>query len=238
VVAAFLFTPLGAALFVFIERRSPAPLLPLRFLRRRNFVFPIGAQVFGNFAYMGGFILAPLLLEQVFGYSESRAGLEVIARPIAFSITAPIAGYLAVRIGERISAFVGALAVAASMMVFASVGRGSTDLVLITALVLSGIGLGVSSPSVAASVANSVDQDSLGIASAVQQLVTNVGVAAGIQVMETVQAARLHAAGLLGSFADSYRVGAVVAALAMLCALGMHGGRSAERPELALERAG
>jgi EmrB/QacA subfamily drug resistance transporter len=238
VVAAFLFTPLGAALFVFIERRSPAPLLPLRFLRRRNFVFPIGAQVFGNFAYMGGFILAPLLLEQVFGYSESRAGLEVIARPIAFSITAPIAGYLAVRIGERISAFVGALAVAASMMVFASVGRGSPDLVLITALVLSGIGLGVSSPSVAASVANSVDQDSLGIASAVQQLVTNVGVAAGIQVMETVQAARLHAAGLLGSFADSYRVGAVVAALAMLCALGMHGGRSAERPELALERAG
>lgn len=235
VVVSFVLAPMGLGAFFLIERRSSAPLLPLAFLRRRNFVFPIGAQVFGNFAYMGGFILAPLLLEQVFGFSESHAGLEVIARPIAFSVTAPIAGYLAVRIGERVSAFVGGLAVAASMLVFASIGRGSPDAIIITALVLSGIGLGVSSPSVAASVANSVDQESLGIASAVQQLFTNVGVAAGIQVMETVQTARSHAAGLLGSFADAYRVGAVVAVLAVLCALGMQRHPAGEGRRLALE---
>jgi EmrB/QacA subfamily drug resistance transporter len=237
VIGAFLAAPVGALVFVMVERRSAAPLLPLEFLRRRNFVFPIGAQMFGNFAYMGGFILAPLLLEQVFGYSESRAGFEVIARPIAFSVTAPIAGYLAVRVGERLSAVVGGLAVAASMLVFASVGRGSADLVVIGALVLSGVGLGVSSPSVAASVANAVDEHSLGIASAVQQLVTNVGVAAGIQVMETVQAARRPAAGLLGSFADAYRVGAVAAFLAVACAYGMRSSRQpGDRSTLAVEQ--
>ena len=144
----------------------------------------------------------------------------------------------AVRVGERLSALVGGLAVAASMMVFASIGRGSTDTVVIVALVLSGVGLGVSSPSVAASVANAVDEDSLGIAAALQQLFTNVGVAAGIQIMETIQTARRPAAGLLGSFADSYRVGAAVAVLAVLCALGMQRRQGDAFTEVALEPLG
>ena len=48
------------------------PLLPLRYLRRRNFTFAIATQSFTNVAYMGGFILTPLLLENVIGYRESR----------------------------------------------------------------------------------------------------------------------------------------------------------------------
>jgi DNA-binding MarR family transcriptional regulator len=39
-------------------------------LRRANFIFPTSAQVWINFAYLGGFILAPLLLERVYGYVD------------------------------------------------------------------------------------------------------------------------------------------------------------------------
>ena len=69
-----------------VELRAEDPLVPFSLLRRRNFAFPIGAQMGANFAYMGGFFLAPLLLEQVYGKSESAAGLLVIPRPLAFSL--------------------------------------------------------------------------------------------------------------------------------------------------------
>jgi MFS family permease len=136
-----------------------------------------------------------------------------------FSITAPIAGYMAVRVGERASAVAGTLAVVASMLMFSTLTARSGLSPIIAALALSGAGLGISSPSIAASVANAVDHHSLGIASATQQLVTQVGVAAGIQVLQTVQASREAASGLVGSFSDAYLVGAGVCALAVACAV-------------------
>jgi EmrB/QacA subfamily drug resistance transporter len=218
VVGGFLLAPIALAAFVGVERRAPAPLLPLDYLRRRNFSAPIATQVFGNYAYLGGFFLTPLLLHRFFGYDESRIGLLVLARPVSFSIVAPLAGYLAVKTGERAAAVVGTAAVAASMLVFAGIGLHSSDVHVIAALVLSGIGLGISSPSVASSIGNAVDDADLGIASAAQQLLTQVGVVAGIQIMQTVQASRERADGLAGSFHDAFLLGAVVAAIGVACA--------------------
>src|SRR4051812_43379493 len=56
VIIGFLLGPIGMAAFVYVERRVSSPLLPLDFLRRPNFAFPIASQTFGQFAYMGGFI--------------------------------------------------------------------------------------------------------------------------------------------------------------------------------------
>jgi EmrB/QacA subfamily drug resistance transporter len=226
VIGCFALAPLATVAFLRVEQRAAHPLIPLAYLRRRNFAAPIGAQAFANFAYMGGFILAPLLLDKVFHYSETRIGLLVIARPLAFSITAPVAGYLAVRLGERSAAIVGTAAVIASMGVFAAIDAGSSDLVLIGALVLSGVGLGISSPSIAASVGNAVDEADLGIASAAQQLLTQIGLVAGIQLMQTVQAAREPSVGTVAAFHDAYLLGGAVCGLALVCAFFV---RSADR---------
>jgi EmrB/QacA subfamily drug resistance transporter len=217
VVAAFLLSPVAAVAFVTVERTTSEPLIPLEYLKRRNFALPIGAQAFSNFAYMGGFILAPSLLARVFEYGESRIGLLVVTRPLAFSLTAPIAGYLAVRLGERFSAVTGTSAVVGSMLLFSLVGESSVDLLVVAALVLSGVGLGMSSPSIAASVANSVDEASFGIASAAQQLVVQVGLVAGIQLMKTIQTST-ESGGLSQSFQNAYLVGAGVAVLGVVCA--------------------
>ena len=88
----------------------------------RNFVFPLGARAFVNFAYMGGFFLFPILMERVYGYSETAAGLLSTARPLVFSLSAPMAGYAAVKVGERWSVVAGAAALCVSMVVFTQVG--------------------------------------------------------------------------------------------------------------------
>jgi predicted MFS family arabinose efflux permease len=103
-----------------------------------------------------------------------------------------------------VSAVAGTSLVVLSMALFALVDRGSTPLVVLLALAMSGIGLGCAQPSISSSVANAVDEPDLGIASAAQQLVMQVGIVAGIQAMST-----LHAE--TGSFRAAYLVGAVAA---------------------------
>ena len=228
VLGSFVLCGVSAVVLVLVERKVVDPLVPIHWLRRANFAFPIGAQVFSNFAYLGGFFLSPLLLEEVYGKSESAAGLLVIPRPLSFSLIAPVAGYVAVRIGERSAAVFGTLCVVASMGAFALTSAGTGVALVEVALVLSGIGLGVSSPSVASSVANVVDQDALGTAAATQQLMTQISTVAGIQVIQTVQSSRAHGHGvaLLASFHVAFVVGGAVAVLGVICAVFV---RSADR---------
>lgn len=218
VVVAFVLAPVLLATFVVVERRTATPLIPLDYFRRRNFTFPIAVQFFANFAYMGSFILTPLYLDEAFRYGETKIGLLSIARPITFSITAPVAGLLTVRLGERLAAMAGCSAVIASMLVWWTVHPGAADLHVMGALALAGVGLGVSAPAMAAAIANSVDEASLGIAGAAQQLMTQVGIVAGIQLAETYQQTREAAAGLADSFREAYLL------LGAVCILGVVAG--------------
>ncbi len=220
--AVFALSALSGLGFVLHERRAPYPLIPLRYFRMRNFVFPLGARTFVNFSYMGGFFLFPILMERVYGYSETRAGLVSTARPLLFSIVAPIAGYAAVKVGERLSTVAGAVALLVSMLVFTQLGAEPSLLVILVALAMSGVGNGLSTPSTASSASNEVAPDELGVMSAAQQLITQIGIVAGIQVMVTVQASAHGGVGSLASFHRAYAVGAVGAVLAGVFGLFMH----------------
>lgn len=215
VLGAFALTPVVLWLFVRVESRAVAPLLPLEYLRRRNFSIPILTQVFTNFAYMGGFIITPLFLQDIFGYGEAKTGSLLIARPLAFAVAGPVMGYLAARTGERFAAVGGAVAVLASMFGMASLGAGSSDLLVVGFLGLSGIGLGMSAPALVAAIANAVDDDDLGVVGATQQMMTQFGVVVGIQVMQSTQAARAGAVGAEASYGEAYLVGAAAAALGL-----------------------
>jgi MFS family permease len=206
---------LGAGVaFVLHERRVPRPLIPLRYFRLRNFVFPLGARSLSNFSYMGGFFLFPILMEGIYHYSETRAGLESTARPLMFSLVAPVAGYAAVRVGERVLVVGGTLVLTVSMLVFTQLGAHPSQAVILLALALSGVGIGMATPTTVSASSNEVAPDELGVMSAAQQLITQIGVVAGIQVMVTVQASGEGGVGTLASFHRAYAVGAVVAVLA------------------------
>ena len=219
VLAALAIVPIATLAFVRAERSSPDPLLPLNFLRLRNFSAPVVGQIFGNFTHMGGFILLPSMLDRVFGYGEARIGLLTISRPMAFAIAAPVAGYVAIRIGERAVAAGGCAAIVSSMVLLSTIERGAPDLLIIVALAIGGAGLGGASPALAATVANAMGDARLGVASAAQQLTQNVGVVAGIQIMTTVQLVREDSAGIVGSYSVAFLVGAGAAFLAFVASL-------------------
>jgi MFS family permease len=135
---------------------------------------------------------------------------------------APVAGYAAVKVGERLSVIAGAIALVVSMVLFTQLGAAPSLAVILVALALSGVGNGLSTPSTTASASNEVAADELGVMSAAQQLITQIGIVAGIQVMVTVQATAEGGAGSLSSFHRAYAVGAAVAVLAGVCGVFMH----------------
>jgi MFS family permease len=149
---------------------------------------------------------------------------------LAFAIAGPVAGWLAVRIGERTNAVVGSAAVTLSMLGLAAVGADSSAMLVVVALALSGLGMGTVAPSMAATVANAVDDRDLGIAGAAQQMVTTLGTVAGIQIMFTVQEARVDTVGLERSFSEAYLVGAAVCLLGVVAASRVRSTRDLESP--------
>lgn len=205
--------------FVRVERRALSPVLPLEWLGRREITLPCLASFALNFGYMGGFFLTPLFLEQALGYGISETGFLQIARPLVFAVAAPVAGYLAVRTGERAAAAAGGAALLGSMLVFAGLGHGSPTVLVVVGLGASGLANGVASPSISAMVAGAVDVGRLGSASATMQVASQLGVVGGIQVMETVEAARQHHASLLAAYHTAYLAGAGVALLSVVTAL-------------------
>jgi MFS family permease len=215
-------------LFVWREYTFATPLVPTTYWGRRNFMFPMGTKAFTSFAYFGAFFLFPLLMEQVYGYSVSQVGFLSVARPLVFAVSAPIAGYLTVRTGERTSTLFGTSSLLLSMVLFATLRPSSGLVVVVLALALSGLGMGVSMPATSATMSNELVESEYGVMSAAQLLASQVGEVAGIQIVLTIQESIArhsgladvhHSTALLHSFSVPFWVGAAVAALAVVCAL-------------------
>jgi len=208
----------GLWFFFRVERAAEAPLLPMRWLRTRNVVFPTLSQALINFAYMGGFFAVPQLLEKGLDYSTSHIGWLIIARLLTFSVIAAAASIITLRIGERSSGVIGASATIISMFVLSSVGVGSSDLVIIAGLALTGVGLGVAGPALTGLLSSAVDPEDIGTAAAFQQLMTQLGAVTGTTVMTMVHESTLSR-GVVESYGYALWVGAFAAFLGLLAAL-------------------
>lgn len=198
--------------FVAVERRQPHPLIPLQWFTRRSFAVPVIVSFFMQFGYMGGFTLTPKLLAEVRGLGAEAISLMMIPRPLSFAVAGPLAGIVVGRVAPRSMIAAGMATLVVSMAMFALISPDPTTWLVVTALTLSGIGVGASLPSASASVANSVDDVDLGIAGATQQLFAHIGTTVGVNLLEAIQVVSLSAAGLAGSYRVAYTAGAAFSA--------------------------
>jgi EmrB/QacA subfamily drug resistance transporter len=102
--------------FVIWEMHEPAPMLPLRLFRLRNFSV---ANV-ETFAVYGGLSLwsffLTLFLQQLAGYSAFRSGLATLPVTIAFVSLSRFAGQWSIRVGPRVFMAAGPLVAGASTL--------------------------------------------------------------------------------------------------------------------------
>ena len=183
VIAGFIVGPSLLALFVRIENHTDSPLLPMPMLRRREFSLPVITNGLVQLSYIGGFTIAPFMVKGLFGYKTYTTALIIAIRPVAFSLTAWIAGRQGRRFDVRFFQISGnaLLAVSAAITAFGAWNRSLP--LIIVGLALTGAGVGYGRPSNAVSVTNSVHESDVGIATGVLNMVSTIGSAVGTTVM-------------------------------------------------------
>ncbi|HEX6159188.1 MAG TPA: MFS transporter, partial [Thermoanaerobaculia bacterium] len=153
-------TLLALAAFIFRELRAADPVLDVRLFARPAFAAGSAIVALQNLAMYSMIYLVPFLLTTA-GMKPSATGRMLILFTAAMVLLSPIGGRLSDAIGPRIVSLTGALVGTAGAALF--VTRGDT--MLVTALVLMGAGIGIStSPSQAAAM-SAVPGSQAGVAS-------------------------------------------------------------------------
>lgn len=206
----------GLAAFAVVERRTDEPLVPLDFLKGRDTSSALVASFLSGASYMGAFFLASLLLVKQFDYSLTGAVPILSIRPLLFTVTSPLGGWVTGRFGSRVSAIGGCLSLLGGLTGLAvGAGRSSLLVVVLGGFLLQGLGYGLLRPAISTALADAVDERDLGMAGAAERLAGQLGVAFGITIMASAYG------GDVDRFAFAFALGAVFAAAAAVVSLGL-----------------
>lgn len=168
------------AVFVWIEYRSPAPMLDLSLFRRRVFNMAAISPVLNYICVYSVLFLMPFYLIQGRGLSAAQAGLILTAQPLVMALTAPFAGTLSDRIGSQIPTTLGMLIMSAGLFLLSRLTPTSPFIQVIVGLAVSGLGTGLFVSPNNSALMGAAPKSRQGIASGVLALARNVGMVLGI----------------------------------------------------------
>jgi len=235
----------GALLVIFlaIEARVRAPLMPLGLFRQRNVATANVVGVLWAAAMFAWFFISALYLQLVLGYDPLQVGLAFLPSNLimgAFSLG--LSAKMVMRFGIRSPLAAGLLLAAAGLALFAlSPVDGSFIAHVLPGMTLLGLGAGMAFNPVLLAAMSDVDPSESGLASGVVNTSFMMGGALGLAVLASLAAARTDVllssgAGSLvalnGGYHVAFAVGAAfAAAAALLGAVLLRAGAPASRQE-------
>jgi EmrB/QacA subfamily drug resistance transporter len=186
VVGAFAIAAVTLLGFVAWERRATHPMLPMSYFRDPGFSIGSGVITFAFFVMFGFFFLVTQYLQFVRAYSPLDAGVATLPLAAALVIVSPRSAFLAGRLGPTTVIAAGFAFIVAGFGVFAVVDRDSSYLMIAVALVLLGVGMGISVAPATGSIMSAVPLNKAGVGSAVNDTTREVGGALGIAVLGSI----------------------------------------------------
>jgi EmrB/QacA subfamily drug resistance transporter len=218
-------------LFVFVELLQKHPLLELRVFRSSDFTRGILLAWVAVIALFGAILLIPLYLQNVMGYTPLKTGLILLPQALASAIGMPLGGRLFDKIGARPLAMTGLSLIAAALFVLSQISQDTGLGTIIGALVMMGLGMGLTMMPLNTHVLNSAPRQWVTrvtpLVTAAQQVVVSFAVA-GLTGYLTSRiadhAAKLGAQGLspaagAAGFGDTFFLAACIAVAGVLLAL-------------------
>jgi EmrB/QacA subfamily drug resistance transporter len=220
--------------FVLWERRATAPLLPLGLFGDRSFS---AANVVGfafSFGMFGAVFILIQFLQVVQGATALEAGVQTMPWTLAPMVVAPLAGFVAPRVGTRALIVSGlALQAIALTWIALTLDADVAYSTLVVPFALAGIGMGlVFAPMSTAVLANMRETDHAK-ASGTNSTLREVGVALGIAVLSAVftgAGGELTPAGYVDAAVPAVLVGAAALVVALVGALFLPVGRQVVPP--------
>ncbi len=213
------------ALFLGIESRVRAPLVPLGLFKHRNISVSNVVGVLWAAAMFAWFFLSALYLQLVLGYSPLEVGLSFLPANLimgAFSIG--LSAKLVMRFGFRKPLATGLLLAAAGLLLFVRAPVDGSFLVdVLPSMILLGFGAGIAFNPVLLAAMSDVEPSESGLASGLVNTSFMMGGALGLAVLASIAASRSHSlrlggaselSALTGGYHVAFLVGAAFAAAA------------------------
>ena len=179
-----------ASFFAFVVRELTAsqPLVDLRVLKNRNLavgcalIAILGALLYGTTAVL------PLFMQNLLHYTALDAGLALSPRGVGAFLATILVGRLVGKINNRILITAGFLGLAYASFLFGNINLSITMSSIVWPTVLSGIAISFIFVPLATSSMGTLQQDQIGNASGLFNLMRNLGGSIGIAGLTTLVA--------------------------------------------------
>jgi len=173
------------ALFFWVELTSRKPLLNLRLLARRNFGFGVLANFLMGTALYGSVFILPQYLARIQGYNSEQIGMVLAWTGLPQLVLIPLVPRLMKRFDARLVIGVGFVLFAASnfMNIFMTPDYGSDQ--LFWPNVVRAVGQALAFAPLSAVATAGIEMENAGSASALFNMMRNLGGAIGIAMLQT-----------------------------------------------------
>ncbi|SNY06360.1 drug resistance transporter, EmrB/QacA subfamily [Paractinoplanes atraurantiacus] len=193
-IGGFAVAAIGLVAFAIWERRVAEPMLPLSLFRDRNFGGASLSIVLLSFSAGGVLLALTQYLQFVLGYGPMKAGLAFVPLLVTAVVFNGIGVVVDKRFGTRVALAAGLLLMAGGFGVLASLSPGDGYVRLAIALVVIGAGSGTAGPAAYGTLLGALPPDRVGVGSAVNDTVQQVGTALSVAVLGSVLTAAYRGA--------------------------------------------
>jgi EmrB/QacA subfamily drug resistance transporter len=186
IIASFVGAAVLLALFVYVELRSRAPMLPLDLFRRADFT---GAQVAAfaiSASFFAMFLYTTLYLQEILHLSPIQAGLVYLPGTVLIFIVSGASASLEKRVPPSVLVVTGLILVAVGLGLTLLVEADSSWTALMPGLLVGCVGTGLFNPSVVSIALGSVSEDQSGLAAGTNDAFRQGGIAMGVAVFGAV----------------------------------------------------
>jgi EmrB/QacA subfamily drug resistance transporter len=173
--------------FVWIETRAPEPVLPLRLWKSRIFTFSNIAGMCVAMTMFGAIFFLPVFVQGVIGNSVTNSGAILVPMLVAMVVTSIGSGQVISRTGRyKVILLAGIAFMGAGFALLTTFDINTTNQTVIEAMILIGLGLGVTMQTYTLVVQNSVSRTDMAVATSATQLSRSMGSAIGLAVLGTI----------------------------------------------------
>ncbi len=178
--------------FIAAESRAAEPILPLRLFRRNVFSISAVLSFVVGFALLGCMTFLPTYLQYCQGVSATVSGLRTLPMVLGLIVASVSAGNVVTRTGRyRVFPIVGSVVMALGMWWLSHLDQHSTTLETSGAMLVLGIGIGLSMQVLTIIVQNTVEYRDLGVATSGVTFFRTMGSSFGAAVFGTIYANQL-----------------------------------------------
>lgn len=170
-------------LFVWWERKTEHPMLPIDFFQNRGFTLGLVAISLAFFVMFSFMFTQMLHFQLVRERSALEAALRFLPLPLGLMPSAANSDRLCERFGSNNIVSLGLAIIGAAMVIFTTVGVGTPYWTLAVIFFLVGVGMGLTMAPSTTMVMDSIPHDKAGVGSATNDASREVGGAFGIAIV-------------------------------------------------------